>query len=65
MRVHYDAEADALYIRLAEAPAIESEEVRPGILLDFDVDGRIVAIEILDICEHLESGIGSTAPHSA
>jgi uncharacterized protein YuzE len=64
MRVHYDAEADALYLRLAEALAIESEEVRPGTVFDFDLDGRVVAIEILDICEHLESGIGS-APHSA
>ena len=34
----------------------ESEEVRPGIVFDFDADGRIVAVEILDASEHLASG---------
>ncbi|MCJ2137247.1 DUF2283 domain-containing protein [Methylobacterium sp. J-026] len=34
----------------------ESEEVRPGIILDFDVEGRVVAIEILDTKERLSAG---------
>ena len=56
MRTRYDPEADALYMRLAEAPIVDSEEVRPGIVLDFDVDGRVVAIEILDVSEHVAKG---------
>lgn len=56
MKTHYDAEADALYLRFADTPVIESEEVRPGLILDFDADGRIVAVEILDASEHLASG---------
>jgi uncharacterized protein YuzE len=56
VRSRYDAEADALYVRFAEAPVVESEEVRPGLILDFDVDGRIVAVEILDASEHLSNG---------
>ena len=56
MKTHYDAEADALYLRFADAPVIESEEVRPGIVFDFDAEGRIVAVEILDASEHLASG---------
>lgn len=56
MKTHYDAEADALYLRFADAPVIESEELRPGIIFDFDADGRIVAVEILDASEHLASG---------
>ena len=56
MRTHYDADADALYVRFAETPVSESEEVRPGIVLDFDAEGRIVAVEILDASEHLAKG---------
>jgi uncharacterized protein YuzE len=56
MRTHYDAEADALYVRFTEAQVSESEEVRPGIVFDFDADGRIVAVEILDASEHLAQG---------
>jgi uncharacterized protein YuzE len=56
MKARYDAEADALYVRFAEATVIESEEVRPGVVLDYDDQGRIVAVEILDASEHLASG---------
>ncbi|UVF22781.1 DUF2283 domain-containing protein (plasmid) [Microvirga terrae] len=56
MRAHYDAEVDALYLRFAETSVSESEEVRPGIVFDFDADGRIVAVEILDASEHLAPG---------
>ncbi len=56
MKTKYDKEADALYVRFAEAPVIESEEVRPGIVFDYDAEGRIVAVEILDASEHLASG---------
>jgi uncharacterized protein YuzE len=56
MKARYDAEADALYVRFAEATVIESEEVRPGIVFDYDDQGRIVAVEILDASEHLAIG---------
>jgi uncharacterized protein YuzE len=56
MKAKYDKEIDALYVRFADAPVNESEEVRPGIVFDFDAEGRIVAIEILDASEHLASG---------
>jgi uncharacterized protein YuzE len=42
-----DEEADALYIRFDEAKIIESEEVSPGVILDFDADGRVVGLEML------------------
>jgi uncharacterized protein YuzE len=48
MKTTYDAEADALYVRFSETPVVESEEVSNGVILDFDADGRIVAIELLD-----------------
>ena len=56
MKSRYDADADALYVRFADAAVVESEEVRPGFILDYDADGRVVAVEILDASEHLANG---------
>jgi uncharacterized protein YuzE len=56
MKTRYDPEVDALYIRFADDKVVESEEVRPGVVLDFDAEGRIVGMEILDASEHLASG---------
>ncbi len=47
MRPKIDKENDALYLRLDETTIVESEEVQPGIILDFDKNGRVVGIEIL------------------
>ena len=47
MRFDYDPEVDALYLRLSESPVLDSEEVRPGIILDFDEQGRVVGVEDL------------------
>ncbi|MBV9066366.1 MAG: DUF2283 domain-containing protein [Methylobacteriaceae bacterium] len=48
MRMKYDQEADALYVRFSEEQIDGSEEVRPGVILDYDNKGRIVGIEVLD-----------------
>jgi len=48
MKASYDTKSDALYLRLSAARIVESEEVKPGIVFDFDSEGHIVAIEILD-----------------
>ena len=63
MKTIYDAEADALYVRFADAPVVESEEVSSGVVLDFDADGRIVAIEVLDARRHVAAG--ATFPSAA
>lgn len=49
MRVHFDQSANALFIRLNESKIIESEEVYPGVILDFDDRNQVVGIEILKI----------------
>jgi len=49
MRLKIDKENDALYFRLDEAEIVESEEVQPGVILDFNEDNRVVGIEILDL----------------
>jgi len=56
MRTVYDSDADALYVRFADAPVVESEDVADGVVLDFDAEGRIVAIEVLDASKHLAAG---------
>ncbi len=53
MKTLYDADSDALYVRFSDARVIESEEVSEGVILDYDAEGRIVAIELLDASKHL------------
>ena len=47
MRITYDSEVDALYIRFIET-TVTTEHVAEGIAVDYDTDGRIAGIEILD-----------------
>ncbi len=49
MRLKVDKENDTLYLRLDESKVVESEEVRPGVILDFDSEGRVVGVEFLGI----------------
>lgn len=49
MRMRYDEKADALYLRLDESKVVDSEEVQPGIVLDFNADKQVVGIEVLDL----------------
>jgi uncharacterized protein YuzE len=48
MKVTYDAETDTLTVLLRDAPASMSEEAKSGVILDYDADDRLIAIEILD-----------------
>lgn len=48
MHIKIDKEADAIYLRLSDAEVAESDEDKPGIILDYDKDGEIVGIELLD-----------------
>ena len=49
MKIHFDEKADALYLRLDDAPVIDSREVSTGIVLDFDDRSQVVGIEVLDV----------------
>lgn len=50
MRVDYDPEADAFAVSFApEGSYVDSEEVAPGVVLDFDADGQVIGIEVLDV----------------
>ena len=49
MKLHVDPEADALYLRLNESKIIDSEEVSPGVVLDYDAKDEVVGVEILHL----------------
>lgn len=44
-----DRENDALYLRIDESAIAESEEVYPGVILDFNADDQVVGVEILHL----------------
>ncbi len=53
MKIDYDKEVDALYIQFLNEKASETEEVEPGIIVDFTKDGRVLGIEILNVSKRL------------
>lgn len=49
MKLHIDKEADALYLRLDDSEIIESDEVSPGVILDFNASNQVVRVEMLNL----------------
>ena len=54
MKVTYDAEVDVLRIRFNSHPIEESDEEKPGVILDYDEEGNIVGMEILNASQRVE-----------
>lgn len=46
MKLNYHPDTDSLYIDLSEKPSVETREISQGVLLDYDVDGNLVGIDI-------------------
>jgi uncharacterized protein YuzE len=55
MKITYDAQVDVLRILLSNAAIEESDEKKPGIILDFDKIGNVVGMEILDASKRMEN----------
>lgn len=55
MKVTYDPEVDVLRIVFSNTPIEESDEEKPGMILDFDKDGNVVGLEILDASKRMEN----------
>jgi uncharacterized protein YuzE len=54
MKVKFDKEVDVLYIKLNDLPIVESDQEKPGIILDYAEDGTVVSIEILNASRKLQ-----------
>ncbi len=61
MKIEYDPTADALYVRLSDQSIIESEQIKPGIVLDYDEAGNVVGIEVLRVSKHDSSPLKQAA----
>lgn len=55
MKVVYDPEVDVLRIRFSNAPIEESDEDKPGVILDYDRDGNVVGLEVLNASQRIEN----------
>jgi len=49
VKLKVDEKTDALYLRLDDSEIIESEEVFPGVVLDFNMENQVVGVEILNL----------------
>jgi uncharacterized protein YuzE len=53
MRLHVDQEADALYLRLDDSAIVESEEVSPGVVLDYKAEKQVAGVETLHLSKRV------------
>jgi uncharacterized protein YuzE len=53
MKVVYDPEVDVLSVLLSDAPIVESDEDKRGVILDYDAAGNMVSFEILDASKRM------------
>jgi len=54
MNGKYDAEVDVLRINWSNAPIEESDSISPGVILDYDLEGNVIGIEILNVSKKIE-----------
>jgi uncharacterized protein YuzE len=60
MRFHYDKNKDAFYIRFSDSHYLESDEIQEGVVFDYDKQGKIVGIEVLEASKKLSSTFRNT-----
>jgi len=53
MKLSIDEVADALHLQLVNGEVVESEQVAPGVVIDYDSDGEIIGLEVLHLTKRL------------
>ncbi len=61
MTFEYDAQADILRMIFKDTPIEESDEEQPGVIVDYDADGNVVGVEVLDALKRMTDEIASNA----
>ena len=49
MKLEFDPVADALYLEIGDGDVESSQEIKPGVILDYDAQGDIVGVEVLRV----------------
>lgn len=62
MKLDVDSEADALYLRLDDSVIVQSEEVSPGVVLDYNEANEVVGVEMLRLSKR-SPGLNLTDLH--
>ena len=60
IKFEYDGEVDAAYLRLARGKVRESEEVQPGLIVDYGAGDRIIGVEILSFARRFRRQLRPT-----
>jgi|WetSurMetagenome_2_1015567.scaffolds.fasta_scaffold07458_5 uncharacterized protein YuzE len=53
MKIHFDEQTQAIYIRLVDSKIVDSEQVRAGVILDFNAEGQVVGMEFLKVKDYI------------
>jgi len=61
MKIEFDQEADALYIELASGDIEKTEEIKPGLNLDYDINGNVLGVEMLYISKRANQSFSQAA----
>lgn len=51
MKIEYSKEADAIYVYFTETHVAKSKEIEDGVVVDFDANGQVIGIEVLDVSQ--------------
>ena len=61
MKIAFDPIADALYVELADGDVEKTEEIKPGVMMDYDADGNVVGVEVLYVSKREKQSIKKAA----